>query len=152
PMTRTSDVVKRLQLPRQTVDRTLQELHLLELLVVDEEPYGDGKHRWLYRLAETVDAKTLPNLTRKVTTPYRGARLNDTSTITWDDLHPNGRIVFYEGDDPDGFAAEMRTLGIDVRAPIPDGWSTTWDTARVFFIPPGHVEEIYGSERWKLGS
>src|SRR5262249_6303102 len=30
--TPTADVVKRLQLPRKTVDRTLQELHLLELL------------------------------------------------------------------------------------------------------------------------
>jgi len=68
PITRTSELVKRLQLPRQTVDRTLQELHLLELLIVDEEPYGDGKHRWLYQLAETVDEQTLANLTRNVTT------------------------------------------------------------------------------------
>jgi hypothetical protein len=40
PMSATKDVVKSLQLPRQTVDRGLQELHLLGLLVVGEEQYG----------------------------------------------------------------------------------------------------------------
>lgn len=63
----TSDVVKRLQLPRTTVDRTLQELHLLELLQVDEVPYGDGRSRWIYALAPTTDADTVLRLTRNVT-------------------------------------------------------------------------------------
>jgi hypothetical protein len=65
----TSDVVKRLQLPRQTVDRTLQELHLLGLLVVDDEPYGNqGRTRWVYSLAEDVPPGTLEKFTRNVTT------------------------------------------------------------------------------------
>lgn len=62
PRSLTRDVVKRLQLPRQTVDRTLQELHLLGLLVVDDEPYGQSV-RWVYSLAADVDPVELGRLT-----------------------------------------------------------------------------------------
>jgi hypothetical protein len=65
PRSRTTEVVKRLQLPRRTVDRTLQELHLLSLLTVDEEPYGE-KVRWLYTLAESVSSEALQRLARNV--------------------------------------------------------------------------------------
>jgi hypothetical protein len=66
PMSRTSEVVKRLQLPRRTVDRVLQELHLLGLLFVDQEPYGTGK-RWIYTLAPSVQQDAVRSLvTRKV--------------------------------------------------------------------------------------
>lgn len=67
----TRDVVKRLQLPRKTVDRVLQELHLLGLLIVDEQPYGESV-RWIYALADDVNADALTALTklaRNVTTP-----------------------------------------------------------------------------------
>jgi hypothetical protein len=74
PNSLTADVVKRLQLPRQTVDRTLQELHLLGLLVVDELTYGDsGKTRWIYSLAETIDRASLARFTRNVTPRPRSA-------------------------------------------------------------------------------
>ncbi len=69
PDSYTKDVVKRLQLPRQTVDRCLQELHLLSLLVVDDVPYGDDKVRWIYSLAKDVSRDALAILTRNVTTP-----------------------------------------------------------------------------------
>lgn len=71
PWSRTADVVKRLQLPRKTVDRTLQELHLLGLLVVREEPYGQSV-RWVYTLADDVSTDVLREarkLARNVTTP-----------------------------------------------------------------------------------
>jgi hypothetical protein len=71
PTSTTSDVVERLQLPRRTVDRVLQELHLLELLHVDAVPRGESV-RWLYTLAESVDAEVLRSLTkarRNVSTP-----------------------------------------------------------------------------------
>jgi hypothetical protein len=66
-----------------------------------------------------------------------------------DEYFPEGRDVFYEGDDPAGFAVEMRELyGIDVTASgdwsEEDGWG--------FEIPAGLVEEIYGSDRWVIGS
>ena len=68
PDTPTADVVKRLQLPRNTVDRVLRELHLLGLLVVDDRPWGATGVRWVYSLAETVDQETLRslNLSRNV--------------------------------------------------------------------------------------
>lgn len=73
PDSRTSDVVKRTQRPRTTVDRTLQELHLLGLVVIDD--VGDG-HGWRYSLAPTVDRIALARVvTRKVTTP--GVRVKE---------------------------------------------------------------------------
>lgn len=68
--TRTSDVMKRLQKPRATVDRQLQALHLLELVTVDEEiavaPFSQRETTtWRYSLAEGVDITSLntPNPT-----------------------------------------------------------------------------------------
>lgn len=67
PGSRTAESVKRLQLPNTTVDRTLQELHLLGLLVVSDEPYGQtGRVRWVYTLADDVSAGTLAKFTRIV--------------------------------------------------------------------------------------
>lgn len=63
PRSRTAEVVKRLQLPRKTVDRVLQELHLLGLLMVDEEPYGESV-RWLYTLRDSISADALRKLAR----------------------------------------------------------------------------------------
>ncbi len=92
----------------------------------------------------------------------------------WDELRPHGRVVFYEGDDPSGFAAEMLALDIDVTAPIPwDPWAFPDETDSLhvpfsgawggylrdpfgrhfaFYIPVGRVEEIYAPDRWPLGS
>jgi hypothetical protein len=91
-------------------------------------------------------------------------------TVSWDELYPFGRIVFYEGDDYGGFAAEIKTLyGIDVNAAPPGGWEA-WHYTKPpsvpfgvhdeaigfersdFFIPAGLVQEIYGGRRWPLGS
>lgn len=69
PGTRTSEATKRLQQPRSTVDRTLQELHLLGLVVVDEA--GDGRG-WQYALAPDVPERAVAMLrpiTGKTTTP-----------------------------------------------------------------------------------
>ncbi len=54
PGSRTSDVRIRLQRPRSTVDRELQALHILGLLVVGDDPGG-----WRYWLAEKVDETVL---------------------------------------------------------------------------------------------
>lgn len=77
PISRTAEVVKRQQLPRKTVDRTLQELHLLELLTVDDEPFGESV-RWVYTLAGDVDTDALDavaKLARNVSTPVKAAEL-----------------------------------------------------------------------------
>jgi hypothetical protein len=66
PLSGTAKVVASLQLPWTTVDRMLQELHLLGCLVVGEEPYGQGKVRWVYSLAPGIDADVLAKFTRVV--------------------------------------------------------------------------------------
>ena len=68
PQSPTSDVVKRLQLPRQTVDRTLQELHLLGLLHVGDMPHGEHV-RWIYQLADADYQDVLRMFTRIVSSP-----------------------------------------------------------------------------------
>ena len=65
PNSSTADVVKRLQIPRKTVDRTLQELHLLELLVVDEVQAGQFT-RWIYTVAGNVSTDVLDRLAGNV--------------------------------------------------------------------------------------
>jgi hypothetical protein len=88
-----------------------------------------------------------------------------TSTTSWDDLCPNGAVRYYEGDDPDGFAAEMvAEFGFDVTEGDEEcgvdsngrEWSYRWawteKSGYSFLIPPGLVEAVYGSERWPLGS
>jgi hypothetical protein len=65
PDSSTADVVKRVQIPRNTVDRTLQELQLLGLLEVDHAEYGD-RVRWLYSLAPGIDRDALAMLSRDV--------------------------------------------------------------------------------------
>lgn len=55
PASPPGDVVSRLQKPRKTVGRVLEECHLLGLLRVTEEPWGRSV-RPVYSLAESVDA------------------------------------------------------------------------------------------------
>lgn len=55
PGSRTADVRKRLQKPHNTVDRELQALHMLGLLVQDDAA-GSG---WHYTLADCVDRNAL---------------------------------------------------------------------------------------------
>jgi hypothetical protein len=69
PFTRTTDVAERVQKPRVTVDRYLQELHILGLL--RSEKVGDGQG-WRYTLADSVDPYALDMLksvTGKITIP-----------------------------------------------------------------------------------
>jgi hypothetical protein len=69
PDTLTADAAERLQIPRATADRTLQELQLVGLLRVNHVEYGTRK-RWLYAVAPGVDAADLAAIfTRNVSTP-----------------------------------------------------------------------------------
>ena len=58
------DVVDRVQIPKTTADRALQELQLLGLLEVQHIVYGD-KIRWPYSLASLVSRGDLSHLTQK---------------------------------------------------------------------------------------
>ena len=79
----------------------------------------------------------------------------DNRIETWDELCPDGALRFYEGDDPEGFRAEMlNEFGFDPAADHPEfpsgGWSAEHGWA--FVVPAGLVGEVDGSERWPLGS
>jgi hypothetical protein len=70
------DVVGRVQIPKTTVDRVLQELQLLGLLTVDHIVYGQNeKVRWMYSLAPGVDRGDLEKCTRNVSTPQHVGEL-----------------------------------------------------------------------------
>jgi len=65
----TPDVVERVQVPKTTVDRTLQELQLLGLLAVDHVAWGQTV-RWMYSLAPGADPADLARIcTRNVSKP-----------------------------------------------------------------------------------
>ncbi len=65
PESRTSEVRKRIDKPRNTVDRTLQAMHMLGLLTLDEEESGpNGAAVWRYSLTDSVDIAALQHLGR----------------------------------------------------------------------------------------
>ena len=73
PQATTGEVRRRLAMPRATVDRQLQALHMLGVLECDEEAEQWGGRevtRWRYRLAEGIapDALDPKNITRKLPT------------------------------------------------------------------------------------
>lgn len=69
-----ADVRRRLQKPRSTVDRCLQDLHMLGLLELHEYDISADRTQWRYSVSAQVDGQTLTLLgvTKKVTT--RGLR------------------------------------------------------------------------------
>lgn len=63
----TPDVVDRVQIPKTTVDRTLQELQMLGLLRVEHIRYGESERlQWMYSLAPGIDQDDLTKCTRNV--------------------------------------------------------------------------------------
>jgi hypothetical protein len=77
------------------------------------------------------------------------------------EMFPDGRMLFYEGDDPDGFRAEIiAECGFDPADrpgyfSWPDGdWTPLdWDQHRAFSCPPEHLEAIDGRHRrWPIGT
>jgi hypothetical protein len=82
-----------------------------------------------------------------------------TDTTTWAELFPNGRDIFYEGDGPDEFAAEIASkYGFDPRTDR--RW---WDViagddgaeplvSYMFHCPSHLLDAIYGNGAYLLGS
>src|SRR5690606_9997833 len=61
PMSRIADVARRANVPRSSVRRTLDDLHLLGFLDVEEDPTGAGD-ACLYSLAEGIDDQAVRTL------------------------------------------------------------------------------------------
>jgi hypothetical protein len=83
----------------------------------------------------------------------------EPSPTNWADLFSGGRVIFYEGDDPDGFVATVRReFGFDPSADSRWGEQLSLDEpphthiTYAFLCPPGLMDAIYGSDRWPMGS
>jgi hypothetical protein len=60
PHSSTGEIRRRLDKPRNTVDRQLQALHILGAVTVDEQEFSkDGRARWFYTLADHIDPDVL---------------------------------------------------------------------------------------------
>mgnify|MGYP001617856475 CR=1 FL=1 len=75
----------------------------------------------------------------------------------WSELYPNGRYIYYEGDDPQGFIEEMKAkFGFDPSKDNPD-WGEEYNEdgeqwkSYGFFCPVEHLDEIY-SGTYPMGS
>jgi hypothetical protein len=85
--------------------------------------------------------------------------------FSWAGRFPDGRTVFYEGGDPDGFVKTIAAeFGFDPsRVPgdltgrydrLDDPREPTWDDEHgwAFHCPAEHLDAIYGSGRFLVGS
>jgi hypothetical protein len=89
PHSTPSEIRRRLDKPRATVDRQCQGLHMLGVLTCDEVEYGEqGRTRWHYSLADGIDPHTLissPDLSVPTPNPQeREARAADTPWLGTD--------------------------------------------------------------------
>lgn len=69
----------------------------------------------------------------------------------WSELFPDGRVIIYEGDDPEEFTRQVEAeFGFDPGSD--ERWD--WDNpdAYWFHCPAEHLDAIYGSSRWPMGS
>lgn len=75
------------------------------------------------------------------------------------EYHPEGRHIYYEGDDPQQFVEEIKAeFGFDPSAD--EDWAflvPADDRAPAFYsygfhCPAEHLDEVYGSDRWPMGS
>jgi hypothetical protein len=74
--------------------------------------------------------------------------------VDWTEMFPDGRFIFYEGDDPDGFVIEMRQrFGFD---PSDDDSWLEWiadndDYMYGFHCPARILNDVYGGN-YPMGS
>jgi hypothetical protein len=79
---------------------------------------------------------------------------------SWSEMFPRGRHIYYEGDEPQKFADEIRTeFGFDPSADEYWGLLIPGDdlhddafTSYCFRCPPEILDAVYGSGRWPMGS
>lgn len=76
----------------------------------------------------------------------------------WSEMFPHGRYIYYEGVDPDGFVAEIKSkFGFDPSKNNPR-WNEPWFDAEgdgprsySFYCPAEYLDEIY-SDKYPMGS
>lgn len=83
--------------------------------------------------------------------------MTHTKLPKWSELFPNGRTIFYEGDDPEGFVKEIKAkFGFDPTKSKSQGYweGTPWNTESgyCFHCPAEYLDEIYGDDKYPMGS
>lgn len=69
---------------------------------------------------------------------------------TWQEMFPNGRYVYYEGDNPNVFAKEMQEkFGFN-----PSKNNERWnkESGYCFHLPGNCINEVYNRTKYPLGS
>ncbi len=69
--------------------------------------------------------------------------------MSWSELFPEGRHIFYEGNNPKAFAKEMKEkFGFD-----PSQNNDSWNRKHGYlFLCPADLDAVYGNGRYPLGS
>jgi hypothetical protein len=124
-------------------DRTLEEIYGTKF---DVEPYLIEAP-----VLEVDEAIALAGKILRLVAPERG--------WSWRELRPEGREIYYEGDEPEKFVEEIKAeFGFDPSAYEFWGeWCEGDDDcpgfhSYPFHCPPGILDAVYGSSRWRLGS
>ena len=71
----------------------------------------------------------------------------------WVELFPDGRVIIYEGNEPDKFCEDIKKE-FEFDPSEDERWDAENEHARWFFCPPEHLDAIYGAESngWQVGS
>jgi len=80
-----------------------------------------------------------------------------SADTTWASLFPYGRDIFYEGKDPVGFVRQIQaefgfSPALDPRWGEQIGDDTYSFASCCFYCPAEHLDAIYGSDRFPMGS
>jgi hypothetical protein len=104
---------------------------------------------------ETVMFEGVPARLRHGWRSVKGTsqRRRPAATNKWSEIFPQGRHIFYEGDNPRKFAEQIKAefefdVTKDPRWENRDPGFTTWS----FDCPPELLDKIYGSDRFPMGS
>lgn len=67
-------------------------------------------------------------------------------------MFPNGRVIFYDGDDPEGFRKEMiEKFNFDPEKSLnPSMWNARCGYA--FYCPGEHYRAVYLDDKYSVGS
>jgi len=128
-----------------------------------EQQDEDGEYSFLviFEYKGTESRKTFKKFGKAMKWIYtRGNRMLDEEMLPWSKLFPEGRHIYYEGNDPVGFRAQiMKEFGFDPGTS--EGWGRWVETDREpeggfysysFYCPVEHLDAIYGNDRFPMGS
>ena len=71
---------------------------------------------------------------------------------SWSELFPDGRFIYYEGNNPEAFVEEIkRKFGFDPSKDNPK-WGEVISVSYGFHCPAEYLDAIYGGSKYPMGS